>query len=242
MLAKPADMPPKFKIRSLIEMNTGKTNMNVKKLSVLALLCALAFGATCLSKLLPPVMFLSYDAKDVIILLGALMYGPLSGLVMALVVSFIEMITISSTGVIGFLMNFISTSAFVCVASLLYKKGKFKHIALPLIFGALAMTGVMLLWNYIVTPYYMGVTRQAVLELMLPLFLPFNLVKSGLNACLAAVLYKVAAPALRKNGFAEDKSTDSEPIAKSNRIFSAILLLFLTATFVLLMLILMKLI
>ena len=222
-------------------MNTGKTNVNVKKIAVLALLCALAFGATCLSKLLPPVMFLSYDAKDVIILLGALMYGPLSGLVMALVVSFIEMITISSTGVIGFLMNFISTSAFVCVASLLYKKGKFKHIALPLIFGALAMTGVMLLWNYIVTPYYMGVTRQAVLELMLPLFLPFNLVKSGLNACLAAVLYKVSAPALRKNGFADIESNKSSELpAKSNRIFSAILLLFLTATFVLLMLILMK--
>ena len=62
---------------------------------------------------------LSYEPKDVVIAIGGFLYGPLAALGISLVVSFIEMLTISSTGWIGFVMNFLSSAAFAGTAALL---------------------------------------------------------------------------------------------------------------------------
>ena len=55
------------------------------------------------------------------------------------------------------------------------------------------MALVMLFWNYLIAPVYMGCSRQAVAELLLPVFLPFNLIKGGLNTAGTALLYRPAA-------------------------------------------------
>ena len=78
-----------------------------------------------------------------------------------------------------------------------------------LVVGGVVMTGVMLLWNYLITPIYMGYPRAAVAELLLPAFLPFNLLKGGLNAAIAMLLYKPVATALRKAGLAPESTGDS---------------------------------
>lgn len=46
----------------------------------------------------------------------------------------------------------------------------------------------------------MGYPRQAVAQLLLPVFLPFNLLKAGLNAALTFVLYRPAVSALGRSG------------------------------------------
>lgn len=52
------------------------------------------------------------------------------------------------------------------------------------------MVLVMMLWNYLVAPLYMGIPREEVVKLLLPAFLPFNLIKGGLNAAITMLLYK----------------------------------------------------
>ena len=59
------------------------------------------------------------------------------------------------------------------------------------------MVLIMLLWNYLITPVYMGYPREAVAELLIPVFLPFNLMKGGLNAAFAMILYKPVVTAFR---------------------------------------------
>lgn len=93
----------------------------MKKLTVLAMLSAIAYVAVALLRF-PVVLFLSYEPKDVVIAIGGFLYGPLAALGISLVVSFIEMLTISSTGWIGFVMNFLSSAAFAGTAALLYRK------------------------------------------------------------------------------------------------------------------------
>ena len=61
------------------------------------------------------------------------------------------------------------------------------------------MVFVMLLWNYLITPFYMGYPREAVAELLIPAFLPFNLIKGGLNAGITMILYKPVVTALRRS-------------------------------------------
>ena len=48
----------------------------------------------------------------------------------------------------------------------------------------------MMLWNYLVAPLYMGMPREDIAALLLPAFLPFNLIKGGLNAAITMLLYK----------------------------------------------------
>jgi hypothetical protein len=56
-----------------------------------------------------------------------------------------------------------------------------------------------MLWNYLIAPIYMGYPREAVVELLLPAFLPFNVIKSGLNAAITMILYKPVVTVLRRS-------------------------------------------
>ncbi|MBE7025345.1 MAG: ECF transporter S component [Ruminococcaceae bacterium] len=175
--------------------------MQTKKLTTLALFCAIAYAVMLLSKLIPPLFlgFLQYDPKDVIITLGGFIYGPVQAAVIALVVAFLEFITVSDTGVIGLLMNVISSCTFACTAAVLYKYRRTLGGAVTgLICGCLFTTVAMLLWNYFITPIYMGMPRKAVAALLLPAFLPFNLIKGGINAAIMLLIYKPVVSALRK--------------------------------------------
>lgn len=169
-------------------------NSKTKKIAILAMLCAIAYVVMVVGRV-PVVLFLKYDPKDVIITLGGFMYGPLAAFTISAVVSIVEMITVSGTGPIGCIMNIISSCTFACVAAFIYKKNPtYKNAIIGLVLGVVTMTIGMMLWNYLVTPIYMGIPRDAVVELLLPAFLPFNLLKGFLNLVLTLVIYK---PVLR---------------------------------------------
>ena len=161
--------------------------------------------------------FLKYEPKDVVISIGGFLYGPLASAVIALIVSLIEMVTISSTGWIGLLMNVLSSAAFACVAALIYqKKRTLRGAVIGLLSGVVLMTIAMLLWNYLITPIYMGYPRAAVAAMLPTVFLPFNLLKGGLNAALTMLVYKPVVNALRKAHLAPELPSDSPKTGKIN--------------------------
>ncbi len=173
------------------------TSWRLRRLCVMALLCAMAFAAVALIRI-PVVAFLKYEPKDVLLVIGGFLFGPLAGGLMAAVVALIELVTVSDTGLIGCMMNVLSSCLFVCSAAAIYRRRKnLSGAVIGLIIGALAATAGMLLWNYLVTPLYMELPRQAVAEMLLPVFLTFNLFKTALNSVLALLLYKPATKALR---------------------------------------------
>lgn len=175
-----------------------------KKITAAAMLSAIAYVVMALGRI-PVVLFLSYDPKDIVITLGGLIWGPLTAFAVSVIVSVTEMVTVSDTGIIGCVMNIVSTCAFACTASVIYRKFRSLKGALAALGAAcVAMTAVMLLWNYLVTPIYMGYPREAVAQLLLPAFLPFNLLKSSLNAAFTFLLYKPVVTALRKSGYIEE--------------------------------------
>ena len=95
-----------------------------KKLVTMAMLCALSYVVMFVGRfpLVPAVGFLTYDPKDVIIVIGGFLYGPLESFLISLIVSLVEMVTASDTGPIGLIMNILSTCAFACTAAFIYKK------------------------------------------------------------------------------------------------------------------------
>lgn len=172
-----------------------------QKITTIAMLCAIAYIVTAVGRI-PVILFLKYDPSDVIVTLGGLIWGPMTSLTVSVIVAVTEMMTISDTGIIGCVMNIVSTCSFACTASAVYKKKRTLSGAVTgLVSGYAVMTTVMMIWNYSVTPLYMGYPREAVAELLLPAFLPYNLLKGGLNAGITFLLYKPVVTALRKSGY-----------------------------------------
>ena len=205
-------------------------------LAVMAMFVAVSFISVLIAKVIPTVAgFLSYEPKDALIVIAGFLFGPLSCVIVSVLVSLIEMLTISHTGFYGLLMNIVSSCAFAVPAAWIYTKHRTQKAAvLSLLAGMLTMTASMLIWNYIVTPFYMGVPRETVAGMLATVFLPFNLVKSGINAGLALLLYKPIVSALRSaNLVAETKSGKKAKFSLGFFLFSLAVLV----TFVLLLLV-----
>ena len=137
--------------------------LDTKTLTMLALLAALAYVVMFLSKQIPVNVlgFLNFDLKDVIVCITGFLFGPLAAFGVSLVVSFIEMITISSPGPWGLLMNVLSTCALACTAAWFYRRKRtIKNAIIGLVIGVLLMTAVMLLWNYLITHPDLQAHRQ----------------------------------------------------------------------------------
>lgn len=215
------------------------SRLDTKQLVTLAMLSAIAYAVMFMSKALPSVNgFLDFDFKDVIICVGGFIYGPLAAALMSILVAFIELVTISSTGLWGFLMNCLATCAFCCTACYVYKKRHTQRGAvLGLALGVVCLVVVMLLWNFLITPIYTGYPREVVTAMLLPVFLPFNLAKGGMNMAVTLLLYKPIVTALRRAKLAPPSHSQGQPGKKGSAgslLFSAALL----ATFVTLALVL----
>ena len=171
---------------------------NVKKLVLLSLIAALAYVVVLAFPRIEVQGFLRYEPKDVVIVIGGFLLGPWAAVITSGLIALLEMVTISSTGPIGCLMNALSTCSFALTAALIYhKKRSLPGAIIALAVGSIAMSAVMLLWNWLITPLYMEVPRSAVEAMLLPVFLPFNLIKAGLNSALTLGLYKPLTAALR---------------------------------------------
>ncbi len=188
-------------MKSKTKKKTTK-GQNLRNICGIAIFSALAFGVSLVFRI--PVGFLTFDAKDAIITIAAFIWGPLSAIPMALIAALLELVTISSTGWYGFLMNISSTLAFSMTAALIYKIRRTRNGSIIAIYSAvLALMCVMMLMNLLITPLYMGVPRGVVMELIPTLLLPFNFAKAMLNGAIVVILYKPAVTALRFVGFAK---------------------------------------
>ena len=225
---------------------TAKSNSTnkIKTLAIMAMLTALAVAADMFLRIPGIGGFLTYEPKDVILTIGAFIFNPVAGLVMSLVVCLVEMVTVSSTGFIGLLMNFLASAMFVGVASVIYyRKKTIVRAIIGLAAGSAAMIAVMLLWNYIMTPIYMGVPREAVVSMIPTLLLPFNAIKAALNASLVLLLYKPVVTALRKSKLIPTReSNDSPNKKKTNTAIIVIVSAVAVATLLLVLLIFAKII
>ena len=203
-----------------------KNSFSVKKMVLLAMLAAVAYIMVSLVRI-PIVLFLKYEPKDVIITIGGFLLGPFASFIISLVVSLLEMVTISDTGPIGAIMNLLSTCTFSCTAAFIYKrKHTLNGAVVGLGIGTAVMVVTMLLWNYLITPLYMtGTSRADIAGMLVPVFLPFNLLKAGLNSAFILALYKPLVTALRKTGLLPKKESRSGGSKAGLYIFAAGLLI-----------------
>lgn len=148
----------------------------------------------------PAAAYLEYDPADIPIMIGAFAFGPWYGLLLTVVVAVVQGLTVSAAGgLYGILMHMIATGCFVLVAGLLYQGHKTKKRAmLALLCGVVAWGIIMVPANLLVTPLFTGMPVAAIKEILLPIIIPFNLIKAGINAVVTFFVYKSISPLLHR--------------------------------------------
>ncbi len=168
--------------------------VNVVKIAMLGVLASLSIVLMLLIRfpILPVAPFLEYEPADIVVLIGSFLYGPLEGLLLAVIVSVIQTLTVSSgAGWVGMVMHIISSGTLAISAGLVYKKLHTKKGALfALITGTVCMTAIMIPANLFFTVRFWGFPREQVIDLLLPAFIPFNLIKAGVNSAVVFLIYK----------------------------------------------------
>ena len=224
-----------------MSQNRSQTWLNIRTMITIAMLTAVGLVVTYLCKAIPSVNgFLDFEFKSVVICIGGFTLGPAAAIVLSILIPVVEFFSISGTGPIGLVMNIASTASFCCTACYIYKRDHSKRGAvIGLAAATVAMTVVMVLWNYLITPLYQGVPREVVAGMLLPLFMPFNLVKGGLNMAATLLLYKPVVTALRRTGLVPpSQNGQSKKFSGGFLLFTVALLI----TFVLFALVLLKII
>ena len=191
---------------------------DVKKISVTALFCAIAFLMTFVFRF--KVGFLTFDLKDAVISVISLLYGPIYGVASAGVVAVLELLSVSDTGLYGLIMNFISSATFAIACGSVYKfKRSFSGAIFAVVVSVISVTAIMMVANIFITPYYMGVETAEVIALIPTMLFPFNLCKSIVNAASLLIIYKPITNALKKTGLVVANKTSYSFSKKSVILF-----------------------
>lgn len=180
-------------------MNNQKSNS--LRLAKMAMLVAISIVLVMIIHfpIFPMVAFLEYDPADIPILIGTFAFGPGAGILLTVVVSLLQGLTVSAgSGAYGIIMHILATTTLATTAGLIYRKHKTKKTAIiGLLAGTIAMTVVMFFANMIITPMFTGMPLAAIMQLM-PFILAFNVVKAGINSIVTFILYKRISPFLHR--------------------------------------------
>lgn len=173
-----------------------------RKLTTMAMLTALSviLVAVVHFPIIPAATFLEYDPADIPILIGTFVFGPLSGLIITVIAAVIQGVTVSATSSwYGIVMHIIATGTFVLVAGSIYKAKKTKKRAIVGLVSAVIVTAVVAaLANLVITPLFTGWPVATVRDMLLPVIIPFNVIKFAVNGVVTFFVYKPISNLVKK--------------------------------------------
>jgi riboflavin transporter len=160
----------------------------VKVLVSIAMLSSIAYILMLVNFPIPPFpTFLKIDFSDLPALMGALIFGPVAGILVELIKNVLDyFMTGSETGVpVGHFANFVSGLLFILPTYYIYNKLKTKRgMTVALVIGTCLMSVIMSVLNYFVLlPAYTFFLNMPVMsgpeirQYIVAGILPFNLVK-----------------------------------------------------------------
>lgn len=173
------------------ELEFENTNRwETRQIVTMALLAAIGVLLSFIEiPIMPGVPYLKYDPSAVPAMVSGFSFGPVAGVAVGIVTGLIHGLLTSNFW--GTIMVFICTTAFVAPAALVYKRSRtFKSAVVGLVLGAVCMVTFAIVGNLLVTPLYSGISVEAVMGMIVPVLLPFNILKTIVNAVLTLIVYK----------------------------------------------------
>lgn len=163
---------------------------STRKVVTLALFTALCIILSFVEiALFPAAPYLKYDPSAVVAVFAAFAYGPVSGLLVGAVAAVVHGLFMGDPW--GSLMTVIVLVCLIVPAGLVYRAKPTRAGALAgLVAGAVLSVAGAVLGNLLITPIYTGTSVEAVAALIVPVLLPFNVIKAAVNVVLAFLLYE----------------------------------------------------
>ena len=177
---------------------TASSGWSTKRIAVTALFCAVAAIATLFLEfpILPGVTFLKYDPSAIVALVAGFAFGPATGALVSILPYLVHLAT--QSGIYGAFMAIVATISLVLPASLIYQRmTSFKGALIGMAVGGAICLACCLIANLVVTPLYMGAPVETVVSMIIPVLLPFNLIKITINCVVTALVYKPLSKALQ---------------------------------------------
>ena len=126
----------------------AQTKSREKMKTIGACVVFAAFAYICCVLFHFRVSFLSFELKDAVMAVGAMSLGPVAGAAMVAIVCLVELVTISSTGVYGLVMNLLSSMTYVCIGSAIYHRHRtMRGAVVGTIAASVATVAVMIAAN-----------------------------------------------------------------------------------------------
>ncbi len=163
---------------------------STRQLVTMALMCALSSLFSFVQiPLLPAAPFLTYDPSLVPAMVCGFAYGSGAGFVVGAIAAVIHGLILGEW--VGSLMNICATLFFVVPAALIYRKKHTLQGAIAgLIVGVVTATLGGVVANLTIGVAFWYGTPDAIMPLILPAVVPFNLIKTVLNSLLTLIVYK----------------------------------------------------
>ena len=165
----------------------GNGSWDTRRVALTALFVAAVIATSYISiPIFPAAPFLKYDPSGIICLLAGLLYGARTGCIVATLPWIIR----AFTNPAGALMSFVIGICGVLTACLIYKKVKNRTgLILSLSLAGIVSVIAAIVMNLIVTPAFSGVSVESVLAMIVPILLPFNILKFALNSAVAGIAF-----------------------------------------------------
>lgn len=174
----------------------SSSKQKLQRLTTAAVLSALSlvFMVTIRFPIFPAAPFYEMEFADVPILVCSSLLGPWYSLASLLVVCTIQALTVSSSsGIIGFLMHFLSSGLMILTIYFIRKLFKDKGnniqgIIVSSLVGIVAVVLVMIPMNIWLTSAFMNLSLDAFVKDVLKVCIAFNMIKAGCNILLFDIL------------------------------------------------------
>lgn len=174
----------------------SSSKQKLQRLTTAAVLSALSLVlmVTIRFPIFPAAPFYEMEFADVPILICSSLLGPWYSLASLLVVCTIQALTVSSSsGIIGFLMHFLSSGLMILTIYFIRKilKGKGNRIQgvfLSSLVGIVAVVVVMIPMNIWLTSAFMNLSLDAFVKDILKVCVAFNVIKAGCNILIFDIL------------------------------------------------------
>lgn len=167
-----------------------------KRIVVIALFCALSVITSFIQiPIFPPAPWLTYDPSGVFALIAAFAFGPASGALVVVLSWFFHLLFAFNP--YGVIMAVLASLTLCVPAGLIYRRATTRGGALAgMIVGGICSIIACVLGNLVITPLYTAVSVADVAAMILPILVPFNLIKVVLNCVICAIIYKPLSKAL----------------------------------------------
>ena len=179
-------------------MKTTTNKQKLQRLTTAAVLAALSLVlmVTVRFPIFPSAPFYEMEFADVPILICSSVLGPVYSLVALLVVCVVQTLTVSSSsGIIGFLMHFLSSGLMILTIYFCKKHIKgIKGIVISSLIGVLVVVIVMIPMNIWLTSVFMNLKITDFVKGFLGVCVAFNLIKAGSNV----LIYNILSPKITK--------------------------------------------